>query len=217
MAAAAASNNPLVQIATRYVNYIDGLFSEFGYTIVYPNLTEKIDGGIYRFNLLHNETYVGKIDIAPFVEHKHEYRAGPVKNGKQNDITNVLHIYNLEIENNNYLRMGLATTLIFYSICRFYLIDHKYAYVTLDDSTDPDVDIYEKLGFMPLNESTMKAAEKYTTISKLIGVTLPEIQQGSHKRKLRAKLKKKQAKKLGGTRKTRRYRKKQKKTRRYRR
>jgi hypothetical protein len=77
--AAAASNNHLVQIATRYVNYIDGLFSDFGYTIVYPNLTENTDSGIYRFNLHHNETYVGMIDIAPFVKHKDEYRAGPVK------------------------------------------------------------------------------------------------------------------------------------------
>jgi hypothetical protein len=111
--------------------------------------------------------------------------------------------------------MGLATTLILYSICRCYLINQEFGYVTVDDTTDPGVDIYKTLDFMPLKEST--AQEKYTTISKLIGVTLPKKQQGSHKIKLRAKLEKKQAKKLGGTRKTRRYRKKQKKTRRYRR
>ena len=213
---AAASHNPsvdgLLEIATNYVNDIDTLFSEFKYVIKYPNLTQPTDNGVYSFVLYHNKTYVGVIGIAPFV--KDENRPGPVKNGKQNDITNVLHIYTLAIDNTEYKRMGLATTLILYSICRSYIINQEFGFVTVDDTTDPGVDIYETLDFMPLKESTMKAQEKYTTISKLIGVTLPKMQQQTI---LRVKLQEKQAKKLGGTRKTRRYRKKQRKTRRYRR
>ena len=204
--AAAASHNPLVQIATAYVNYIDTLFSKSNYTIEYPDLTKPTEDRLYRFELKHNSTYVGVIVIAPFLgEGEGANRPGP----KETRITNVLHIHTLAIDNPKYRRKGLATILILYSICCCYLINDEFAYVTLDDTTDSGVDIYEKLGFMPLNNTNKQAPEKYTKISELIGVTC------------RAKLQEMQAlsnaKMNAGTRKTRRYRKKQRKTRRYRR
>lgn len=213
MAAAASSNNPLVQIATGYVNYIDTLFSKFKYKIVYPNLTQSTDDGLYPFMLYHNKTYVGVIVIAPFVG-EDANRPGPVINGEKTIITNVLHIHTLAIDNPKYQRMGLATILILYSICCCYLINQDFHYVTLDDTTNPGVDIYKKLDFMPLNNSIMNAPEKYTTISTLIGVTLPKMQQPTKLTERQAQL---NANMNAGTRKTRRYRKKQRKTRRYRR
>ena len=239
--AAAASQYHLVQIATDYVNYIDGLFSEFGYTIIGPIEYE----GLYYFVLLHKKThnetynethnethnesimnyiqrkdYVGLIAIAPFLKYRGENMTGSLKRySRESTITNILHIHSLFIDRPEYQHMGLGTILILYSICKCYIINQDFRYVTTHDDTASNKhigldkkNIYLKLGFFPLlnlvefqnkgKKFTIELQGKNSALrdpgliadsSYLIGLTVPRMQQEPKQKTLHAKLTERQA------------------------
>jgi hypothetical protein len=130
---------------------------------------------------------------------------------------NVFHINWVGI-NAEHQHKGLGIALVLYAICTLYLKHTHYTHITLDDAIMGNQlhpqHIYIKLGFMPQeglveltnNGSRMQPVKsigevRSTTIEHLIGAIVPNYIKS----------------KKGGTRKTRRYHKKQKKTHSYRR
>ena len=149
--AAAASNNPLVQIAEEYTEHITKKFRESGYIIEPTQPAEDI----YRYTIKTDDNQdVGHVEIASFVG---EQISGPITRRGESFISHALKVLYLAIEQ-DYQRKGLATKLLLYGICDLYARNPVYIGLILDDDTDTNINklnikhIYTRLGIMPRND-----------------------------------------------------------------
>ena len=165
-----------------------------------------------KITTLHGEE-VGDIQVSL---KKNEDIQVPTRSGTSIQ-TNVFHIKWIGI-NEAHQGKGLATALLLYAICTLYLTFPTYTHITLDDAIMGNQlsssHIYIRLGFIP-SEGLVELSNNGTRMQEVSGVD--ETRRTTVEHLIGAIVPSKMPKKQGGTRKTRRYRKKQKKTRRYRR
>jgi GNAT superfamily N-acetyltransferase len=209
--AAAANHNRLEIIANEYIEFIIKKYKGV-YAFSIPT---QVSDTTYQYKIttpLNEE--VGDIQIS--LKENEDIQI-PTRSGSISIKTNVFHIKWIGI-NEAHQGKGLATALLLYAICKLYLRFPTYTHITLDDAImgnqlSPS-HIYIRLGFMPV-EGLVELSNNGTRMQGVSGVD--EIRRTTVKYLIGAIVPSKMPKKQGGTRKTRRYRKKQKKTRRYRR
>jgi hypothetical protein len=204
----AANTHPLKEIAQWYVHAVTRRY-ENEYTFIESNLNSET-GHKYEIQTVDGREvgnciiYTGNDTIPSQTRAKTEHNR------------NTISVTWLGI-NNEFLRKGLGTVLLLYGICKLYIRNPVYTYVTLDDDTSgvhsphDRNHIYTRLGFVLRNgmlelsnngktpKGAIQGPERITTIAHMIGAIVPKMitrletskKEGGTRHKIRRKYTKK--------------------------